>query len=96
VGTEFVAADVTLRALELDHARRFDELASEDLVGSLFNFLLQWEGDVTLPPDATPGTRFRLVIAEYEEYVVDDDPAYFRVPTRKDRRLVFVEHVEFN
>jgi hypothetical protein len=51
-----------------------------------------WEGDVTLPsPD---GARHRLVIAEYEEYLVDDNRPYDRTPTQKGRRLVFVEHVE--
>jgi hypothetical protein len=36
-----------------------------------------------------------LVIAEYEEYLVDDDQPYDGIPTEKGRRLVFVEHVEF-
>ena len=34
--------------------------------------------------------RYRLVIAEYEEYIVDDQRPYDKVPTMKDRRLVFV------
>jgi hypothetical protein len=34
------------------------------------------------------------VIAEYEEYLVDDDSPYNAIPTKKDRRLVFIEHVE--
>jgi hypothetical protein len=51
-----------------------------------------WDGDVTLPPNSEG--RHRLVIAEYEEYLVDDEHPYDRVPTRKDRRLVFVEHIE--
>ena len=51
-----------------------------------------WEGTVKLPP-RPPETRYRLVIAEYEEYLVDDEMPYDKVPTRKDRRLVFVEHV---
>jgi len=53
-----------------------------------------WDGDVTLPAAPGPHDRYRLVIGEYEEYVVDDDRPYDRVPTKKDRRLVFVEHVE--
>ena len=52
-----------------------------------------WEGDVTLPV-AAPGVRHRLVIAEYEEYLIDDNRPYDRTPTRKGRRLAFVEHVE--
>lgn len=54
-----------------------------------------WEGDVTLPSGGD-GARRRLVIAEYEEYLVDDDQPYDRTPTRKARRLVFVEHVELS
>jgi hypothetical protein len=38
--------------------------------------------------------RHRLVIAEYEEYLVDDDHPYDKTPSSKGRRLVFVEHVE--
>jgi hypothetical protein len=49
---------------------------------------------VALPSPPSPGTRYRLVIAEYEEYLVDDTMPYDRIPTKKDRRLVFVEHVE--
>lgn len=51
-----------------------------------------WEGDVIVP--APSGRRRRLVIAEYEEYLVDDKYPYDKVPTAKDRRLVFVEHIE--
>jgi hypothetical protein len=62
-----------------------------DLIG-LWQTL--WEGDVTLPE--APGARHRLVIAEYEEYLVDDAHPYDNTPTRKGRRLVFVEHVELD
>jgi hypothetical protein len=56
---------------------------------SLWNTL--WEGDVGLPDD---GARYRLVVAEYEEYLVDDTRPYDTTPTQKGRRIVFVEHVE--
>jgi hypothetical protein len=52
-----------------------------------------WEGTVMLS-EASADARHRLVIAEYEEYLVDDDRPYDRTPTTKARRLVFVEHVE--
>ncbi len=51
-----------------------------------------WEGDVTLP--AGDGHRRRLVVAEFEEYLVDSADPYGQVPTKKDRRMVYVEHVE--
>jgi hypothetical protein len=50
-----------------------------------------WSGTIRLPPGS--GRRLRLVIAEFEEYLVDDDHPYDKVPTRKDRRLVYLEHV---
>jgi hypothetical protein len=51
-----------------------------------------WEGDVALPAD--DGARYRLVIAEHEEYVVDDNRPYDKTPTQKAQRIVFVEMVE--
>jgi hypothetical protein len=49
---------------------------------------------VHLPEAPGASARYRLVIAEYEEYLADDSRPYDRVPTAKGRRLVFVEHVE--
>src|SRR5216684_1425181 len=53
-----------------------------------------WEGAVTLPHPPGRAARYRLAIAEYEEYLVDDAMPYDRMPTRKDRRIVFIEYVE--
>ena len=56
-----------------------------------------WEGSITLPvvPASGLDRRRRLVIAEYEEYLVDDeDNAYDRFIKTKGRRLVFIEYVE--
>jgi hypothetical protein len=36
----------------------------------------------------------RLVIAEHEEYLVDDESPYDNAPQNKDMRLVFVERFE--
>jgi hypothetical protein len=49
-----------------------------------------WNGQVTVP--AGDGRQHRLVVAEYEEYVVDGVSPYNPPPTQKGRRLVFVEH----
>jgi hypothetical protein len=51
-----------------------------------------WQGTVT-PPTGL-GAGLRLVVAEYEEYLIDDEAPYDRVPEKKERRLVYVEHVE--
>ena len=55
-----------------------------------------WEGDVTLPDALLDGTRHRLVVAEYEEYLVDDSRPYDKTPTSAKRRLVFVDHIEIS
>lgn len=51
-----------------------------------------WSGQVTVPEGTTSTGPCRLVVAEYEEYMVDDDTPYEPPSTRKGRRLVFVEH----
>jgi hypothetical protein len=51
-----------------------------------------WTGQVTLPEATDDRQPCRLVVAEYEEYAVDSDRPYDPLPTRKARRLVFVEH----
>jgi hypothetical protein len=81
------------RVAQLLVERRFDLVVREGLVDIALSIAPIWEGDVVLPPLA-PGSRYRLVIAEYEEYLADDSRPYDPVPTKKDRRLVFVEHVE--
>lgn len=56
------------RALELERTRRFTELVAERLVANVRSFFTLWEGDVDLPSSRPEGARFRLVVAEYEEY----------------------------
>jgi hypothetical protein len=90
----FVPADQIVRGLELHWRRRFSDLAVERLVDTISAFLPLWEGNITLPGEPGGDARFRLVIAEFEEYLVDDERPYGKVPTKKDRRLVFVEHIE--
>jgi hypothetical protein len=96
-------AAVTLQSLfgsaaaAVDHAKVTTSVSRETRLTqshiadrlSLWNTL--WEGDVGLPDD---GSRYRLVVAEYEEYLVDDTRPYDMTPTQKGRRIVFVEHVE--
>jgi hypothetical protein len=66
----------------------------DELIDKLRAWQKLWEGEVVLPDHPNEYDHYRLVIAEYEEYLIDDDRPYDRVPTQKDRRLVFVEHVE--
>ena len=92
VADRFVPAQRSTRASALKAAGRLDDLVTEELVDALEGFLRLWRGTVTVP--AEPGGRLRLAIAEYEEYLVDDAAPYDDPPTAKDRRLVFLEHVE--
>lgn len=82
-----------LRANELVRQHEFAALLDENLIDRVFITPTLWQGQVTLPADANRGTRYRLVIAEYEEYLVDDDRPYDPPVSEKGRRLVFVEHV---
>lgn len=50
-----------------------------------------WEGSINSPED---NNRYRIVIAEYEEYPVDGAMPHDIIPTTIGRRLVFVEHIE--
>jgi hypothetical protein len=82
-----------LRATELLRQREFAALLEENIIDRVFVAPVLWEGQITLPESADASARYRLVIAEYEEYLVDDEHSYDPPVTQKDRRLVFVEHV---
>jgi hypothetical protein len=86
------------RARDLLRRREFDVLLKTKLLDRVFVTPTLWSGTVRLPSEEyADQTRYRLAIAEYEEYLVDDDPIHYdRIPTSKDRRLVFIEHVELN
>ena len=83
-----------VRADDLLKHREFEALIDEGLLGHIFVTPTLWEGTVTLSQSPGETARYRLVIAEYEEYLVDDAMPYDQIPTKKDRRIVFVEHVE--
>jgi hypothetical protein len=94
VSSEAALARQRARAKELVQQREFEVLVKESLVGHVFAIPPLWEGSVTLPQAPGGSARYRLAIAEYEEYLVDDPRPYDPVPTQKDRRLVFIEYVE--
>jgi hypothetical protein len=82
------------RALQLVQQNAYQTLLQEDLLKYVIEAPSLWKGTVTLPRGAAGSAqRYRLVIAEYEEYFIDDDAPYNAVPTKKGRRLVFVEHI---
>lgn len=83
-----------LKARAFVAKRDFNALAREGLIDHVRLFQPLWEGKVVLSADSPVEARHRLVIAEYEEYLIDDSRPYDKVPTKKGRRLVFVEHVE--
>lgn len=53
-------------------------------------------GDAADGHDRGQSQRYRLAVAEYEEYLVDDATPYDKVPSKKERRLVFIEYVELD
>jgi hypothetical protein len=74
-------------------ARSFSQVIKENLVTQVIGPATLWQGTVTLPEAGPTKTQYRLVISEYEEYLVDDQYPYDNLPTKKDKRLVFVEHI---
>lgn len=74
--------------------REFATVLNEGLLEAAFAIQPMWSGSVTAADGLLEGRRYRLVIAEFEEYLVDDASPYDGRETAKDRRLVFVEHVE--
>lgn len=93
-GSARAEAARTARARELARARAHDALVAESLLDVAFEWPTLWSGTLTLPTVRTPGARYRAVVAEYEEHLVDDASPYDTPLERKERRLVFVEHVE--
>jgi hypothetical protein len=89
-------AERASRAHELVRRRDYDAVVAESLLDTVFEWPTLWSGSITLPASRTPGTRHRAVVAEYEEYLVDDAEPYDTPLERKERRLVFVEHVELD
>ncbi len=81
------------RARKLEQQRRFKPILDADLVSQLITAPSLWEGEVILPT-RSGDQRYRLVIAEYEEYVVDGSDPHHPTPSAQDRRLVFVEHID--
>jgi hypothetical protein len=84
------------RAKKLMQERNHAALLKEALIGGVFITPPLWKGSVTLPQAPGGSTRYRLVIAEFEEYLVDDEDPYRPPFTKKDRRLVFIEQVELS
>ncbi|MDK2744428.1 MAG: hypothetical protein NDI90_16120 [Nitrospira sp. BO4] len=89
-----VSSEERLQTRDLFSARDVARLTPSRLVDLIHMWQTLWEGDIVFPEFPT-GDRHRLVIAEYEEYLIDDDHPYDKTPTRKGHRLVFVEHIEF-
>ena len=70
------------------------DLSGQKMYDRIFHYTPIWAGNQILPMALDIGERYRLVIAEYEEYIVDGNALDDVTPDRKDRRLVFVEHIE--
>ncbi|WP_309672735.1 hypothetical protein [Gemmatimonas sp.] len=82
------------RARELVERRDYEAVVAENLVDATMAWPVMWDGTVTLPEVPSAAKRFRLVVAEYEEFITDEADPYDGTLTSKGRRLVYVEHVE--
>lgn len=72
----------------------YEAIVAEDLVNATMVWPVMWDGSVTLPEAPSALKRFRLVVAEFEEYLSDDAQPYDSRLTSKGRRMVYVEHTE--
>ncbi len=68
-------------------------LARPEIIQAIRIWQTLWDGEIAVPETSA---RLRLVVAEFEEYLIDDAAPHDRVATRKDRRLVFVDHIALN
>jgi len=84
-----LTAQEVVETRELTPKPARSRLSPGDVLDKISLWQTLWEGDVTLPDIGDQ--RLRLVIAEYEEYLVDDEP---HNKTPEGRRTIFVEHVE--
>ncbi|HEY0928503.1 MAG TPA: hypothetical protein VGE27_01185 [Gemmatimonas sp.] len=82
------------RAHELMARREYEAVVAENLVDATMAWPVMWDGTVTLPEAPSASKRFRLVVAEFEEYLSDDAEPYDSRITSKGRRMVYVEHTE--
>ena len=89
----FVPAPDLARAAALKASRDHATLLDEGLVDKLWGFLTLWDGTVRLPADPSAEARFRLVIAEYEEYLVDDD-APILLPADEHATVIHTEETD--
>jgi hypothetical protein len=94
-----LSADAVIRARHKLATGDFTSLLDEGLVEGLSLAPPLWDGTVTLPANHG-GAQLRIVVAEYEEYIVDaaGDATSSSVGavTATGRRLVFMEHVRLN
>jgi hypothetical protein len=82
------------RARELMTRLEYEAIVAEDLIDATMAWPVMWDGSVTLPEAPTAFKRFRLVVAEFEEYLSDDAEPYDSRLTTKGRRMVYAEHTE--
>jgi hypothetical protein len=83
-----------LRADRLMKAGDYEAVLKESLIDATYEWPTLWSGTVDLPTAPSATTRYRMVVAEYEEYLSDGANPYEMPPTAMTRRLVFVEHLE--
>jgi len=88
-----MTAQQKARAEGLMQNHDFQAVLKESLIEAAYELPTLWYGSVQLPSEPSATDRYRIVVAEYEEYLADGVDPYAVRPTAMSRRLVFVEHV---
>ena len=98
--THALSPEQVVGATRMLGSRQFEAVLRDGLAEKIALAPALWDGTVTLPEARERTARFRVAVAEYEEYPIDGEtePADGFDPgsttrTRTGRRLVFVEHV---
>lgn len=72
----------------------FEPVSADSNLEAHFEWPNLWSGSVQLPTAPSASARYRVVVAEYEQYLTDGADPYETRFGAAGRRLVYVEHVE--
>ncbi|MEO7996565.1 MAG: hypothetical protein ABI852_03925 [Gemmatimonadaceae bacterium] len=79
---------------ESTYTQQLPPLTKNETPEMAFEWPTLWDGQIELPTAPSSSNRYRVVVAEYEEYLADGPTPYDNPFEKTARRLVFVEHVE--
>ena len=56
--------------------RDFEAVLKESLIEATYEWPVLWQGGIDLPTAPSDTNRYRVVVAEYEEYLADGEDPY--------------------